>query len=351
VERAPRVAFVYPNPRLPHLAEIEAGLKPDTRLWGQNHLAAFGVEAHIHDPALRRRERRAGLLHRVTWNARELTLPWEVRDADVVVTSLATLFPLAARTRRGLRVAAMNFSLCTRFDRSSRAGRRALRASLGSAWRVVCLARAQRERLLGQMPLDPERVTVAQVGVDERFWHPLPPAPEGYVLAVGKDLARDYGTFFEAVRGLDRPVVVVTAQRNLEGLVVPPNVETRLEVPFAELRELYAGAACIVIPTRDERYPYGAEGSGTLALLNAMASAKPVVITERPERSDYLEPGQTALTVPPEDPEVLRAAIEEVVSDAELARRLGEAARRRVEAEHTTTRFAERLAAILADTS
>lgn|GEM_PF-6129883 len=57
--------------------------------------------------------------------------------------------------------------------------------------------------------------------------------------------------------------------------------------------------------------------------------------------------GETALLVLPEEPEVLAEAIHRVLEDAELARRLGEAGRARVEAELTTRHFAERIAPIL----
>ena len=57
--------------------------------------------------------------------------------------------------------------------------------------------------------------------------------------------------------------------------------------------------------------------------------------------------GETALLVPPEEPEALADAIRRVLQDDELARRLGEAGRARVEAELTTRHFAERIAPIL----
>ena len=56
---APRVraAFVYPNPRSELAAAVAAGKAPDTALLGQNHLAAHGIDARIHE--LRLRHRRA----------------------------------------------------------------------------------------------------------------------------------------------------------------------------------------------------------------------------------------------------------------------------------------------------
>jgi hypothetical protein len=94
--RPPQVAFVYPNPRAELAAQVARGEAPDSTLLGQNHLAALGFDARVYDPAL---TRRGG--GRVRWNLREVTLPWELGDAEVHFTPLAGLFPLAAPRAAG----------------------------------------------------------------------------------------------------------------------------------------------------------------------------------------------------------------------------------------------------------
>jgi glycosyltransferase involved in cell wall biosynthesis len=340
---APHVAFVYPNPRAELAAQVARGEAPDSTLLGQNHLAALGIEAHVHDPAL---TRRGG--GRLRWNLRELTLPWELGAAEVAFTPLAGLFPLAARARRHPRVVVVNYGLCTIWERSSRARRAVLSASLRSAAAVVCLGQWQRERLEEQTGA---RATTALLGIDERYFAPRPaPEPaaeeEPYVLAVGKDLARDYGTFAEAVRRLGVRAEIAAYPRNLEGVRLPPRTRARA-VSAGELRELYAGATCVVVPQRRQDYPYGSEGGGLTSLLETLAMARPLVATDRPILHDYVTDGETALLVPPEEPEALAGAVRRILEDAELARRLGEAGRARVEAELTTRHFAERIAPIL----
>ena len=341
--RPPRVAFVYPNPRAELAVQVARGEAPDTTLLGQNHLAALGFDARVHDPAL---TRRGG--GRLRWNLREVTLPWELGDAEVAFTPLAGLFPLVARARRGPRVVVVNYGLCTIWERSSRARRAALSASLRSAAAVVCLGEWQRERLEEQTGAG---ATTALLGIDERYFAPRPasgPAAEEepYVLAVGKDLARDYGTFTEAVRRLGVRAEIAAYPRNLEGVRLPPRTRARA-VPAAELRELYAGAACVVVPQRRQDYPYGSEGGGLTSLLETLAMARPLVATDRPILHDYVTDGETALLVPPEDPDALAEAIRRVLENDGLARRLGAAGRARVEAELTTRHFAERIAPIL----
>ena len=338
--RPPQVAFVYPNPRAELAAAVAHGEEPDSTLLGQNYLGALGIDARLHDPALTRR--RSG---RLRWNLREVTLPWELDDAEVAFTPLAGLFPLAARMRRRPRVVVVNYGLCTIWERSSRVRRRLLGASLRSASTVVCLGEWQRARLEEQTGA---RATTALLGIDERYFSPRagPAGGEPYVLAVGKDLARDYGTFAEAVRRLGVRAEIAAYPRNLEGVELPPGTRARA-VSSAELRELYAGAACVVVPQRRQEYPYGSEGGGLTSLLETLAMARPLVASDRPILHDYVADGETALLVPPEEPEALATAISRVLEEAELARRLGEAGRARVDAELTTRHFAERIAPIL----
>ena len=344
-----KVAFAYPNPRTELLDDIAAGRVPDTPLLGENHLADFGIDAEVVDSVLRRsRRRQSGIVHRVTWNARELTLPFELRRFDVVCTPLATLLPLVARTRRGPRVALISYHLLALHRRLGGARRRLLEASVRSAAAVVCVSETARERTVERLGLDPERTHTAQLGVDADWWQPAPPAHDGYVLTVGRDLARDYGTFAAALERLpDERGIVCAKRENVEGIRVPPNVEVRLDASPEEVRDLYAGAACVVVPIRSEEAPVGTENSGTIAMLEAMACARPVVVSRRAYLDDYLEDGATALTVAPEDPAALCDGVARVLGDAALADRLGAAARERVESDFTTHRLAERLAGVL----
>ena len=140
---------------------------------------------------------------------------------------------------------------------------------------------------------------------------------------------------------------MVAHPRNTEGQELPPNATVRSGLSFIELRELYARAACVVLPQRREEYVYGSEGGGLTALLEAMAMGKAIVASDRAILHDYVSDGVEALLVPAEDASALRAAIERVLGDPELARSLGAAARARVESSHTSRGFAARLAPLL----
>jgi glycosyltransferase involved in cell wall biosynthesis len=121
----------------------------------------------------------------------------------------------------------------------------------------------------------------------------------------------------------------------------------RERIPYSGLRDLYRRAAVSVVALRGADYPYGSEGSGVSAMLEAQASATPLVATDRPIVRDYVQHGESGLIVAPEDPSALRDAIVNVVDDADLARKLGAAGRRCVEAQHTMDDMAAGLAPLM----
>jgi colanic acid/amylovoran biosynthesis glycosyltransferase len=96
-------------------------------------------------------------------------------------------------------------------------------------------------------------------------------------------------------------------------------------VPPEELARLYARAAVVVCPSHRE-------GFG-VACLEAMAHGCPVVASAVGGLLDLVVDGETGIHVPPGDVPALRSAIERLLADRELRRRMGEAGRRRA-AEH-----------------
>jgi glycosyltransferase involved in cell wall biosynthesis len=345
-----RVTFIYAQPRQALLEQIAAGLAPDHQLLGQRHLGEFGIEADVYDPRLSRRHWRSRAANWAAWYGRQLTLPWELPRVDAVCTVLPTLFPIAARLR-SQPVCLLNTGLCNTLARSSPARRRLQIASLRATSAIVCHATANRERLLAQTGLGGDRVHTATLGVDVSFFSPNSGTSEGdYVLAVGFDVARDYATFVDAMKELPYRTIIVARPRNLEGIPLPSNAEVLHDPPFVELRELYAGARCVVIPVRHEGYPFGGDVSGATSLLEAMSMAKPVIVSERRIWRDYVVDGESARIVPAENAPRLREVIRETFEDGALRKALGEAALETVRERHTSRQMSERMAAILRST-
>jgi glycosyltransferase involved in cell wall biosynthesis len=74
-------------------------------------------------------------------------------------------------------------------------------------------------------------------------------------------------------------------------------------------------------------------------LLESMAAGVPVVASSVSGNPELVEDGENGLLVPPGDPPALAAAIDRILREPELARRLGRAGRRRVEERFTLERL------------
>lgn len=93
-------------------------------------------------------------------------------------------------------------------------------------------------------------------------------------------------------------------------------------VPPATLAELYDRAAVVVLASQMEGLPN--------VVLEAMAHGKPVIATPVGGIPSLVADGETGYLVPVGDVQALRAAIDRVLADRDLRRRLGAAARARV---------------------
>ena len=130
--------------------------------------------------------------------------------------------------------------------------------------------------------------------------------------------------------------------------------DVRFTGPLAEadLPGMYRRAAVFVLPTV-ERTCYGRPVAVTellgLAVLEAMASATPVVASRTGGVPEIVRDGETGFLVPPGDVGALRDRIEELLRDPALARRLGRQAREVVLDRFTWERTAERCLAAYAE--
>jgi glycosyltransferase involved in cell wall biosynthesis len=102
-------------------------------------------------------------------------------------------------------------------------------------------------------------------------------------------------------------------------------------------RPLIAAADVYVQPSRAE--PFG------LGVLEAMALGVPVIASRAGGLVDIVEDEVSGLLVPPGDPAALSAAIQRLLGDRELARRLGEAGRQRALRQFSLDRMLDRLIA------
>ena len=109
----------------------------------------------------------------------------------------------------------------------------------------------------------------------------------------------------------------------------------------ATVEALLRRAAAFAMPSRGE-------GFG-LVYLQAMRAGLPCVASTDDAGRDVVVDGETGFLVAQDDREGLADRLARLLADAAMRRRLGEAGRRRYEAEFTYERFRDRLLPILAD--
>ena len=187
-----------------------------------------------------------------------------------------------------------------------------------------------------------EKIAVIYDGVDTDTFRPVETRKErGMILYVGNSDDRNKGARYliEAMALLknndglhltvvDRPTAwtVPTLAREL-GIADRVTLTGRL--PREELVRLYNACEVFVSPSLYE-------GFG-LPAAEAMACGAPVVATTAGAFPEVIEDGQSGLLVPPRDASALADAIERLMKDSYVRRKLGQEARRRI-SEHFSWR-------------
>jgi glycosyltransferase involved in cell wall biosynthesis len=301
--------------------------------------AAGTVEGEVLETFLRRHRYR----HIVAW-------------ADRIGLELALLLKLA-RSRRDLVLVSSRL-----MSRSKRPYLEYLRVQT-QIRSIISYSSVQLNLAAERYGLSPDSLHFELQPVDERFWHPMEVAQEDVICSVGCISGlRDYRTLVEAVRGL--PVRVELAvgslvtsakhrhqraeqiQEALPPEMLPENVSYRLELPFLELRELYARSRFVVMPLVDVDFD-----AGVTSITEAMAMGKAVIVTRTKGQVDVIHDGVEGIYVPARNPGALREAICHLLENPAEAERMGAAGRTAVLERHTLGDYVSRLAHLVTETT
>ncbi|MBA3585933.1 MAG: glycosyltransferase [Gemmatimonadetes bacterium] len=109
----------------------------------------------------------------------------------------------------------------------------------------------------------------------------------------------------------------------------------------SDIPDLLAVCDVFVLPSLYEGLP--------LAVLEAMAAAKPVVATAVGGTDEAVTNGKSGLLVPPAEPSALADAIRTVLGDPTVARRLGEAGQARARREFSASRMIREVSGVYED--
>jgi glycosyltransferase involved in cell wall biosynthesis len=115
--------------------------------------------------------------------------------------------------------------------------------------------------------------------------------------------------------------------RRLSERVAALGLERRVrfvgEVPYEDIAGMYRAADIVINPSFSEAFGR--------SLIEAMASARPVVATRVGGMTEIIEDGKTGLLVEPDDPRSLAGAMACLLENGDLSRSMGQAGRARAE--------------------
>lgn len=143
---------------------------------------------------------------------------------------------------------------------------------------------------------------------------------DGSVLSIGRTL-RDLDALAAAARRVAAPFVVVAGAADRLPEPLPANVRVLRDVPLAESHALLRRAAVVAIPLLPAE-----RSTGQVVLFEAMALGKPVVATRAVGTADYMRDGENGLLVEPGDAGALANAVERLLRNPDVAKRLAAAA-------------------------
>jgi glycosyltransferase involved in cell wall biosynthesis len=207
---------------------------------------------------------------------------------------------------------------------------------------------------LRAMDIRDERIGTVHYGVDEKVFHPRPERKEPRTILFVGGLQEHKGglVLLEALRHLRQParVVLLTISRDpLYGRAFEAALDVEKARGFHAIEHVpdmrdperlvayYQAATVFATPSLESVFE--------LVNLEALSCGTPVVASRVGGFPDLLQDDVNGFMVPPGDPVALAVALEKVLDDAELARRLGSGGRETIEREFTWTRVGAKLEA------
>lgn len=193
---------------------------------------------------------------------------------------------------------------------------------------LISVCSSQAEYAIANLGLPRRRVNFFYDKVDQLFFQPQADSSEEYILAVGLE-QRDYGTLLQALQGTHLQTIILANSRwnaHSVQLQAPPHVKILTSrLSYTDVRSLYAGARLVVVPLYPVDY-----AAGVNSVLETMAMAKPLVVSQVVGIRDYIVDGETGWFAKPGSPQHLREQIMRLWSDDAARRRVGANARQAV---------------------
>ncbi len=208
------------------------------------------------------------------------------------------------------------------------------------ATRVICLTRSDAAEIM-KLGCPTKKLRIVPNAVDTELFRPSTDEDENSVVWVGRFVPEKGLNFLiKAARIMTRTTRTTKARfvfvgygplkGELQALVSSLGLANTIKfvgpLERDQIADVLARASVFVLPSLKEGMP--------LSLLEAMSSGRPVVTSRVGGMSEIITHGETGLLVTPGDSEALARAIETILGDADLRKKLGRNARNLVMAKY-----------------
>jgi glycosyltransferase involved in cell wall biosynthesis len=276
----------------------------------------------------------------------------EANRADVVLSTVDTVgIPLALLGRYGRVRPPVVYAAIGLPERLAQlrggVAKRAFARAFGRLDTIVGYGWSEVEELRAWLGDGGPRVEFVAFGVDVEQFRPDPATKlVDDVVSIGADPRRDFALVVELARRLPDLAfrIVASADNAPERGALPANLRLETDVPFEHVRERLLGARVVALPVRENSY-----SGATTTLLQAMACAKPVVVTQTAAIANgyHLEDDVNCRLVRPSDASAVEHAVRGLLDDPGRAESLGRRARETVERHLTWAAYTSELGRLL----
>jgi glycosyltransferase involved in cell wall biosynthesis len=167
---------------------------------------------------------------------------------------------------------------------------------------------------------------------------------EDYIVSIGYQGSnfRDWKTLVKAYSQLKmKTKLLILGKEKFEPEEIgyekiPPGVEFVGKTDLLTLNEITSKAKFVVLPLPERRHAFG-----QMTLLGCMALGKALIVSKVSSLADYLKDNKEALMVEPHDPEALAEKMRILLDDRDLAEKLGQRAKMKVEKNFTEDKMGQ----------
>ncbi len=299
------ILYLYSQPRTKFEKAIKSMKMPDQVLFGLNHLKKLGHSATYLDtgfsslnllkwpmsPVQTHFMRHLGVGFQLD---QALALLPQLKRADLIITTNDSCgLPVAALKKLGIvKTPQIYFHINFRSLKHKKL-KQLTYSLLKEPEKIICFSPNTLKSFKPHFIAPP---------VDTQFFKPQKASIKYDLLAVGRDLDRDYKTLFKAINNLDLKALLICDPKNILNLNLPNNLEVKFSLPYLQVKKYYHQSKIIVIPTNKDSV------SGQINLLESLACNKPVLAASTPSLNKIL-PSPPCTFYQPENPQDLKRKV------------------------------------------